>query len=190
MGFRTRHKKSLSDCTEVYSMSFDAGMTVRKFIDVILKKKEWGCIFFADVKGYIEYSYGKITNGNINKFMDYQIVAGSANGGWTRMDYRLVIEPSKSVEPEKKAGNAAEGMTEKNIRKELRKRNISVELHISENDTTPVRTPGVIGICVTKNNNLMVYMINEKGRLYNTSVHTDRQTANDRVLQRILAAYA
>ena len=54
------------------------------------------------MKGCIEYNYGKITNGNINKFMDYQIVAGSANGGWTRMDYRLVIEPSKSVEPEKK----------------------------------------------------------------------------------------
>ena len=190
MGFRLKHKRSLGDCTEVYSMSFSAGMTVHEFIDAVLKKKEWGFVSFDNVKGCIEYNYGKITNGNINKFMDYQIVAGSANGGWTRMDYRLVIEPSKSVEPEKKAGNAAEGMTEKNIRKELRKRNISVELHISENDTTPVRTPGVIGICVTKNNNLMVYMVNEKGRLYNTSVHTDRQTANDRVLQRILAAYA
>lgn len=42
MGFRLKHKRSLGDCTEVYSMSFSAGMTVHEFIDAVLKKKEWG----------------------------------------------------------------------------------------------------------------------------------------------------
>lgn len=185
MGFRLKHKRSLGDCTEVYSMSFSAGMTVHEFIDVVLKKKEWGFVSFDNVKGSIWYDNGKITDGNIDKFMDYRIKAGSANGGWSRMDYRLIIEPSESVTPEKKA----EGMTEKDIQKVLTERNITVELHISETDTTPVRTPGAVGICITKNNNLMVYMVNEKGQMYNTSVHTDRQAANDRVLQRILAAH-
>ena len=70
MGFRLKHKRSLGDCTEVYSMSFSAGMTVHEFIDAVLKKKEWGFVSFDNVKGSIWYDNGKITDGNIDKFMD------------------------------------------------------------------------------------------------------------------------
>lgn len=83
-----------------------------------------------------------------------------------------------------------EKMTKKAVLEALAERDIVADLHISTNETTPVREPGAVGICETKNGNLMVYMVNENRRLYNTSVHTNRREANGRVFQRIMAANA
>lgn len=81
-----------------------------------------------------------------------------------------------------------EKMTKKAVLEALAEKNITVDLHISANEIVPIRTPGAIGIAMTKKGNLMVYMVNEKRQLYNTSVHTNRRTANGRVMERILAA--
>lgn len=81
-----------------------------------------------------------------------------------------------------------EKMTKKALESELAARNITADLRISTKDVAPVREPGVVGICETKKGNLMVYMINDNGQMYNTSVHTNRREANGRVFQRIIAA--
>ena len=81
-----------------------------------------------------------------------------------------------------------ENMTKKALEAALAEQNIAAELHISAKETAPVRTPGAVGICETKKGNLMVYMVNADGKLYNTSVHTNRREANGRVFQRLVAA--
>lgn len=81
-------------------------------------------------------------------------------------------------------------MTKKAVETILAEKNIKADLKISTKDSAPVRTPGTVGICETKKGNLMVYMVNENGKMYNTSVHTNRREANGRVLERVLAANA
>lgn len=81
-------------------------------------------------------------------------------------------------------------ITKKALEETLAEKNIVVDLYIGPKDKEPVRKPGAIGVCRTKKDNLMVYMIDENGRMYNTSVHTNRREANGRVLERILAANA
>ena len=79
-------------------------------------------------------------------------------------------------------------LTKKALFEALAEKNIKAELHVERSEEKAVRNPGAIGICKTKNDNLMVYMVNEKGKLYNTSVHTDRRIANARVLERLMGA--
>lgn len=81
-------------------------------------------------------------------------------------------------------------MTQKAVKAMVAEKNISVDLYIGSQDKKPVRTPGAVGICETKKGNLMVYMVNDDGKLYNTSVHTNRREANGRVMERLLAANA
>lgn len=83
-----------------------------------------------------------------------------------------------------------EKMTKKAVLEALAAKHITAELRIGTKDIDAVREPGVVGICNTRKGNLMVYMVNENGQLYNTSVHTNRREANGRVLQRVLAANA
>lgn len=83
-----------------------------------------------------------------------------------------------------------EKMTKKAVLEALAAKHITADLHIGTKDIDVVREPGVVGICSTRKGNLMVYMVNENGQLYNTSVHTNRREANGRVLQRVLAANA
>lgn len=83
-----------------------------------------------------------------------------------------------------------EKMTKKAVEAALAGMGIVVDLHIGLHETAPVRTPGAVGICETKKGNCMVYMVNGNGKLYNTSVHTNRREANGRVYQRIVAANA
>lgn len=78
-------------------------------------------------------------------------------------------------------------MTKKAVVEAVEIRHMDVELHIDRNETAPVKKPGVVGICETKKGNLMVYMVNKDGKMYNTSVHTSRRVANGRVMERILA---
>lgn len=78
-------------------------------------------------------------------------------------------------------------MTEAEVISGLKERGISADLRISEEYKDPVRTPGVVGISQTKTG-FMVYMVNDHGALYNTSVHPDRDIANGRVFERAVAA--
>lgn len=83
-----------------------------------------------------------------------------------------------------------EKMTKKAVLEGIAARGIKAEIHMEAREKAPVKTPGAAGICETKKGNLMVYMVNESGKLYNTSVHTDRREANGRLYDRIIAANA
>lgn len=50
-----------------------------------------------------------------------------------------------------------------------------------------IRKPGVRGIGKTKAGNYMVYCVDDAGKLYNTSVHTNKREANGRLLERLRA---
>lgn len=84
--------------------------------------------------------------------------------------------------------NKIEKMTKKAVLEALADKKIVAELHMEAKDIAPVRNPGAAGICETKNGNLMVYMVNDAGKLYNTSVHDNRRIANGRLYQRLVAA--
>lgn len=79
-------------------------------------------------------------------------------------------------------------MTKKAVYEALADRKINADLHIGTKESAPVREPGVVGICETRKGNLMVYMVDDAGKLYNTSVHGNRREANGRALERALAA--
>lgn len=81
-----------------------------------------------------------------------------------------------------------ENMTKKAVEEKLAEMNINVELHICANETKAVRNAGAAGICETKKGNLMVYMVDSNGKLYNTSVHFNRREANGRLFARLVAA--
>lgn len=83
-----------------------------------------------------------------------------------------------------------ERMTKKAVLEALADKKIVAEIHMEAKDVAPVRTPGAAGICETKKGNLMVYMVNESGKLYNTSVHENRREANGRLYERLVAANA
>ena len=92
--------KSLGDCTSVYNISFNYNekYTVGEFIGAILKdrgKKEWGCFIVESTNNAINYKDGLLANTD-NPIFDEEILATpvktvQANGGWSRMDYRIFI---------------------------------------------------------------------------------------------------
>ena len=89
------------DCTRSYNVILDRTYTVNEFISMILseKKDEWGCIsidrpFTSWSFQYpnCKYECGKLTT----KPFPYDILAKTikevkASGGWTRMDYTIII---------------------------------------------------------------------------------------------------
>lgn len=83
-----------------------------------------------------------------------------------------------------------EKMTKKEVFDALAAQNITADIRMELKASAPVREPGAVGICSTKKGNYMVYMVNESGKLYNTSVHANRREANGRLYERIIAANA
>ena len=87
------------DCW-AYDIILDKEYTVREFIQTVLDNlpKEWGYIgiggknFFGDP--YVEYRYGEIIHNPtaMEEVMDRKIDHVRADGGWSRMDYRLYLE--------------------------------------------------------------------------------------------------
>ena len=77
-----------------------------------------------------------------------------------------------------------EKMTMKAVMEQVEGLGLDIDMRPTE---APVRKPGHIGITATRNGNLMVYMVDGNGKLYNTSVHDNRREANGRVLERVLA---
>lgn len=92
--------QSLGDCTDVYVITFDSNekYTVGEFIGAILKgrgKSEWGYFRTEPTKHAISYKDGLLVNTD-NPIFDEEILATpvknvQANGGWSRMDYRIFI---------------------------------------------------------------------------------------------------
>lgn len=78
-----------------------------------------------------------------------------------------------------------EKMTMKAVMEQVEGLGLDIDMRPTE---APVRKPGHIGITATRNGNLMVYMVDDGGKLYNTSVHSNRREANGRVLERAMAA--
>ena len=80
-----------SDCTTPFKIRFDKKLTLGEFIKQILTKNEWGYIEIG--KTQIEYRGNKIISSNpFTKFYDKTINECYAGGGWSRMDYDIVLD--------------------------------------------------------------------------------------------------
>ena len=93
--------KTGGDCTCPYLVISDTSLTVEELIQQILTRKEWGYINFYYKKidwgtaiSRVEYDNTQLSNTNEN-FTDIQknlVVKISASGGWSRMDYDVLIK--------------------------------------------------------------------------------------------------
>ncbi len=95
--------KEHGDCTTPWGIRILEGGTVGEFIDMVLKnEKEWGYIGIWDKtippllvgfgNPYMEYRYGKSLNReNLKDFENKQVIAASAEGGYSWMAYMLEV---------------------------------------------------------------------------------------------------
>ena len=93
--------KTGGDCTCPYSVISDTSLTVAELIQQILTRKEWGYInfYYKKIKwgtaiSKVGYDNTQLSNTNEN-FMDIQknlVVKITASGGWSRMDYDVLIK--------------------------------------------------------------------------------------------------
>lgn len=80
-----------SDCTARYSVTIKDGTTIEEFMKEVLSRNEWGYVNI-DRHPRIEYKRGSIVEGEWEDVKDAEVVMADAHGGWSRMDYRLLIE--------------------------------------------------------------------------------------------------
>lgn len=89
------------DCTCPYSVTSDTPLTVAKLVQQILTRKEWGYINFYYEKiewgtSISEVSYDETQLNNVDdifaKIQEKSVIKIRACGGWTRMDYDVLIE--------------------------------------------------------------------------------------------------
>lgn len=102
----TQCTQTFGDCTAEYRVDLDKEYTLQEFVDTILtnKKDEWGKINIVKRNTpwycypYIGYRRGNITGeSNIpEKVFAYKVKSVIAKGGWTSMDYTVILE--KEVE--------------------------------------------------------------------------------------------
>ena len=85
------------DCITPYKLVFDKPITVKEFIDEVLKREEWGYIgiykpgtIFGDP--CCEYKKAKLLNHLPKEILNKPIASANASGGWTRMDYILNLK--------------------------------------------------------------------------------------------------
>ena len=88
------------DCTAGYEVTMDKTYYVKEFIDEVLSNKgEWGYIgikkegvptFFGDPN--CEYKWGRLLSNLPEEYLDKEISIVSASGGWSRMDYLLILK--------------------------------------------------------------------------------------------------
>lgn len=80
-----------SDCTTPFKIRFDKKLTLGEFIKQILTKNEWGYIEIGKTK--IEYDGNKLISPNpFTKIYNKTINECYADGGWSRMDYDIVLD--------------------------------------------------------------------------------------------------
>ena len=79
------------ECSD-YEFNTSTIMTLKDFAETIAAdKKEWGYIKTSCFEEpLVEYSHGKITY-YTDKFGSLVTPRGSANGGWSRMDYIIKL---------------------------------------------------------------------------------------------------
>ena len=95
------------DCTAPYSIQFiNEEYTVKTFVEAILKNtREWGTIgiyvpigkretITDAIKGkpYIEYRWGEQEGEFPTDILDKKVIGASGDGGWSSMDYLLMLE--------------------------------------------------------------------------------------------------
>lgn len=89
------------DCTCPYSVTSDTPLTVAELVQQILTRKEWGNISFYYRKiewgtsiSTAQYSETQLNNvdDTFVKIQEKSVIKIRACGGWTRMDYDVLIE--------------------------------------------------------------------------------------------------
>ena len=103
--FKMIYKQSLGDATDVYDIEFDKSILVGDFAGYVLQNKtnEWGTIhirqpgesFIDSLQSsvYLEYQKGNVVSDNLpESICNKKIVSATANGGWSRMDYMLIVD--------------------------------------------------------------------------------------------------
>lgn len=81
------------DCTQHYVCHLDTQPTLQEFVDhVLANKREWGNLEIDRL--VIEYRHGEIVDiyGNYDAVKDKRVSLVCMSGGWSRMDYTLVID--------------------------------------------------------------------------------------------------
>lgn len=86
------------DETASYSVELEKQYTVNEFIiEVLSNAGEWGYIgikckntFFGNPK--CEYKWGKLISNLPEDYLSKKVISVEADGGWSRMDYLLVVK--------------------------------------------------------------------------------------------------
>ncbi len=89
------------DCTVPYDIIFHRKMTVGEFVKEVLTRNEWGYIDIYDSNDkencyrkkncICSYSRDKTETNFPEDILDKKIMSATAHGGWTRMDYTLIL---------------------------------------------------------------------------------------------------
>lgn len=82
------------DCTQSFECHFDTSPTLQEFVlHVLSNKREWG---YIEVNHHqvIEYNHGEIVSVSTEyeAIKDKTVSLTGMSGGWTRMDYKLILE--------------------------------------------------------------------------------------------------
>ena len=88
------------DCTAPYKVEMDCEYTVRSFVEEAITRndgKDWGYIGVYKYRvphgePCIEYRWGKSVGEMPEKILDLKVLSATADGGWSRMDYIMVVE--------------------------------------------------------------------------------------------------
>ena len=95
------------DCTAPYDVDFEGRTyTVMEFIRGLLEERsgDWGKIRiyidprFGSIEPSCKYKYGTLLTKLPDEFLSREIYHAKADGGWSKMDYRLYL---KEVKPKK-----------------------------------------------------------------------------------------
>lgn len=87
-----------SDCTAPYSVELDREYTVAEFVEAVLSRtREWGHVNITNGDDYFgdkicEYSHGDLKGEVPEAFKDLKVISARAHGGWSAMDYYLIVE--------------------------------------------------------------------------------------------------
>ncbi len=90
----TQVTQTFGDCTAGYRVDLDKEYTVSEFINEVLKKEpnEWGYFKIKNTGVRTEYRYGKILENNFdNDTLSAKIISMTAHGGYSNMDYSIII---------------------------------------------------------------------------------------------------
>lgn len=91
--------RTFQDCTAGYEIHLTKQYTVKEFIDEVLTKDEWGVISISDGTEawynsgtpLVEYKRGNLLNKMPDEYLDKVIIKATAFGGYSNMDYKLMV---------------------------------------------------------------------------------------------------